>query len=707
MEAAELDGDLPMEDQLQQGFSTSSGGRYGGGEDYADGTSDPLRPRRTLDFPDRREERQRRGLIKFRQETGVPDVGGMGWRSRTGHLLKNQTFYASRPDACLWDNPTHAGPKTWKSFHGPNLRTDAPLMERMDRIEAAQEEWECKKAFVNTVRVQTLDRLYHKKVENEQKEMASQWAPHRRARGEIHKFHENLTADLDTMPMKELKKVLTPAVLHGDREAIRNITKRIQTEETWKLAWKQMEQQRRVETQSDLEHRMSYNAMLADLSGQPPRPRDPNRHLPNSCTPRVEELAQPAAYEVPGDITKRSDYAGLVHVEHRAAMEARFPGSGHALTVDFTDAATDASKPGWPPPEPPATPVQLKNGMGSTFGSRELSGTITSGAIPVNASRLATVGVRQDPHLLALHAQEQFQATCAPPAPEQSESLLVERMANDSMHMSRELPPRSDHTKSSRSLKSSHDLLEVAPPTRSMVYPVAVKSVENGMEMPNWRPKRSHGALAAATPRSQEKSSERFPPLGSQTVDVTIFAAKDLPQADRAGHSDPYALVVVPGRPKSKAQTQVCQDTENPAWNKTLVIRGWKQGEPIKFSAYDFDTAGADDLLSTIQLSSDQFFPNGFEGSLEMANVWTAEGRIDRELQLANQALRPMIEIRISVRDDILKEKSQARSVILPHHDVSMPGARPSVGAVCNHLDDFEASLRPVPRLGNFWMTPR
>ena len=30
---------------------------------------------------------------------------------------------------------------------------------------------------------------------------------------------------------QELKKVLTPTVLHGDREAIRAITKRIQTED--------------------------------------------------------------------------------------------------------------------------------------------------------------------------------------------------------------------------------------------------------------------------------------------------------------------------------------------------------------------------------------------------------------------------------------------------------------------------------------------
>ena len=133
----------------------------------------------------------------------MPDVGGLGWRSRAGHLLKNQTFFASRPGENQWNNPTHAGPRTWRSYHGPKLRTDADLMERMDRVEAYHAVWEAKKAFVNTVRMQTLDRFYNRKIENEQKEMASTWAPHRRARGEYHKYHETMASNLDTMPMKE------------------------------------------------------------------------------------------------------------------------------------------------------------------------------------------------------------------------------------------------------------------------------------------------------------------------------------------------------------------------------------------------------------------------------------------------------------------------------------------------------------------------
>lgn len=56
--------------------------------------------------------------------------------------------------------------------------------------------------------------------------------------------------------------------------------------------------------------------------------------------------------KAPDDITKRSDYSGLVHVDHRHALEARFPGTGHGLASSFTTECTDKAKPAFPPPEP-------------------------------------------------------------------------------------------------------------------------------------------------------------------------------------------------------------------------------------------------------------------------------------------------------------------------------------------------------------------
>ncbi|CAJ1392448.1 unnamed protein product [Effrenium voratum] len=676
------------------------------GPDGLEGEGEPSvdRPQNTLDFPDRREERNRRGLIKFKLENGVPDVGGLGWRSRAGHLLKNQTFYASRPGENLWNNPTHAGARTWRNYHGPKLRTDADLMERMDRLECHHANWEARKAFVNTVRVQTLDRFYNQKVENEQKEMASLWAPHRRARGEYHKHHANLGSNLDSMPMKELKKVLTPTVLHGDRDAVRAITKRIQMEETWKMAWKQMELARRAETQADLDHRMTYNAMLMELAGQAPRPHL-GQKTPHRCSPRVEDLSKPAEVKAPDDITKRSDYSGLVHVDHRHALEARFPGTGHGLASSFTTECTDKAKPAFPPPEPARTPVR---------GGSVLKGAktgVVKGSMPVTKHRLETVARRQDSSVLADHSQQQFLATAAPPAPDQGRSLLKETNAVDSQQMSLELTARSDHTSRSGSLheKDSVSKLDIAPPARTMAYPVSVPTVEDDMEVPDWRPKRSHGSLAAATPREEALSarSEKWPPVGSQTVDVMIVSAAGLPKADRTGHSDPYVIAQVPGKSRSKAKTAVMSSTESPVWNQSLVVRGWRRGEPLAIYVYDADVMGADDQLASVQVPSADIFPHGFEGRLEMKNTWILDKGMDEEFKAYNLACRPTLDVKITLRDDVHTGSGPAISYQEAEEAVSMPDAQPTIGAVCSHLDNFEAQLRPVPRLGNFWMTPR
>lgn len=44
----------------------------------------------------------------------VPDVGGVGWRTKAGHLIKNQSFYP-QVSTNKWDNPTFAGVNTWKA----------------------------------------------------------------------------------------------------------------------------------------------------------------------------------------------------------------------------------------------------------------------------------------------------------------------------------------------------------------------------------------------------------------------------------------------------------------------------------------------------------------------------------------------------------------------------------------------------------------
>jgi len=323
---------------------------------------------------------------------------------------------------------------------------------------------------------------------------------------------------------------------------------------------------------------------------------------------------------------------------------------------------------------------------------------------------------RQDPHSLAVNSTEQYLPTAAPPPPDQPEMLLKEHLANDSVQMSIELPQRSDHTSRSgqSDLKDTFGRpvtnADLAPPKRPVTYPVAVKTVEGQMENPNWRPKRAHGALATATPRELDRSrrsQERWPPIGSQTLDIVIGSAEGLPKADRAGHSDPYIVCQVEGKNRSKVKTTVVTDTENPVWNQALVVRGWKRGDVLNISVYDKDILGADDMLATVQVDTEDFWPNGFRGRIEMSNTWSPEGRIDESIRRHNMECRPILEVQILARDDVNRGGQTGNQSLDPQQMVSMPGMQPTLGAICDCLDDFEMQLKPVPRLGNFWMTPR
>jgi len=376
---------------------------------------------------DKRADRERHGHVKWSKEAVVPDVGGLGWRTKTGHLLKNQSYYPQLSKN-TWDHPTFAGVNTWKEWHGPRMRADAEMMERLDRFDEEMDQWEAKKTFVNTTRVQTLDRFYGQKNQRSQLQSSASWAPHRHARREVHSSYETFDGTLDEKPSKVLKKVLTEKVLKSDREAIRQIATRMQSEETWKQVFKQMEQERRSDLRADLQQRQAHTDRLMQLSGQAVR-----THLPpgqvhkslNNCSSRTEELSKPRRASIPRDVTAQTDFRGLVHADNEHALEALFPGAGHELSVEFRARATASSQPGWPPPAPAETP-RVVAGKHSREARLQQDASLTKLSIPSSAQRLEKVGTRNDPDQLKQHSKAQFLPTVAPPPPDQSITLLDE-----------------------------------------------------------------------------------------------------------------------------------------------------------------------------------------------------------------------------------------------------------------------------------------
>jgi len=452
---------------------------------------------------EKRQELREKGLIRYVPEAAeIPDVGGPLRRTKTGHILKNQAYFAGRRDQNKWDLPAHSGLATWRTWHGPRLRTDAAMMQKLDTLEAEQATYEAQKVFVNTVRLQTLDRFYNQKLEHEQFAAAKSWAPHRKTKREVHDTHATFMADMDEKPAKELKKVFTGPVLKKDRAAVRRITQRMQMEETWKTAWHQWEQERRHDLMADLEDRRRHNTMLQYLSGQPvrePSASSSTRSLPNNCTNRVEELAKPRPPFKAANVTANTDFRGLVHVDHEHALEAMYPGYGHDLAVEFCHRATLSTQAGFPPPAPLLTPRKqdLKEGRQAQAVLASLDGSLEKASVPVSPQRLDMTATRRGDEELALHAKAQFLPTRAPPAPDQRKTLMKEDWSpkatmNDPMRITGGFS-RTDISSASKSLgrkELSRSLTtstthltrlkpsgeQTVPPTRDVVYPVITPS---------------------------------------------------------------------------------------------------------------------------------------------------------------------------------------------------------------------------------------
>jgi hypothetical protein len=421
---------------------------------------------------DKRRERDKHGHIPFRLEHRVPDVGGIGWRTKSGQMIKNQNFYSQQTKVNKWDEPTFAGVNTWKEWHGPKMRADANTMERLDKFDAEAAGWEAKRTFVNTARAETLDRFYNQKLNRTQKEVASSWAPQRHPLREVHSIFETFDSTLDERPVKEVKKVLTPFVLHRDREAMRQIASRLQNEETWKKVFLDIEQERRADIRADFQLRQAHNDRLMLLSGQPVMERDPEEQLQPvfSTSVRGDELSRPVKKPLPEDVSRVTDFRGLYHADNEHALEALFPGSGHELSVEFRKEISRSSKPGWPRPQRAQTPT-----YGERNGRREAKARqeeVAKASIPSSPNRLRNVCSRRDDAMMAGHAKAQFLDSMAPPPLDQSSTLLGEDWSPKTTLLkgggSRVTGgfSRTSHVNGSKSMG------ELPPPKRRMAYPV-------------------------------------------------------------------------------------------------------------------------------------------------------------------------------------------------------------------------------------------
>lgn len=442
-------------------------------------------------------EKNEKGYVHFRREEYVPEMGGVSLKTRTGHMLKNQSYYCRPPGTNTWDLPIHAGTNTWKEWHGPKMRTDAPMMERLDRFNEEEDQWDAKKKFVNTTRAQTLDRFYNRKLTRDQLEAAHSWAPHRRAKREVHGSHEHFYADLDSKPEKELKKVLTPFVLQKDQEAGHMIAAKIQNEETFKMAWKHWEEERRHHIRLDFQHRQHYNDVLMHAAGQPVKQRTEELSSLNNCSTRTDQLSVPREAAQIGDVTRHTDFRGLFHADNEHALEALFPGQGHEQSVEWREQATASSRGGWPPPDKQKAQYNVPKGK-SREKAMLKTATLTQEHVPIADARANNVVARQNDEMLKTYSKAQFLSHEAPPPPDQRKMLMVEHWSTSITNapcdtkkntgkFARTTPGSPSHSPKVSKNKSTASVSELPtgsmehlpPPHRPFTYPVLAPASPN------------------------------------------------------------------------------------------------------------------------------------------------------------------------------------------------------------------------------------
>ena len=52
-----------------------------------------------------RVERKHRGSVKWKLCRTVPGIGGTGWRTKQGHVLKNHAYYSLPKNINKWNDP--------------------------------------------------------------------------------------------------------------------------------------------------------------------------------------------------------------------------------------------------------------------------------------------------------------------------------------------------------------------------------------------------------------------------------------------------------------------------------------------------------------------------------------------------------------------------------------------------------------------------
>lgn len=186
------------------------------------------------------------------------------------------------------------------------------------------------------------------------------------------------------------------------------------------------------------------------------------------------------------------------------------------------------------------------------------------------------------------------------------------------------------------------------------------------------------------------KTKAELSPVEAVKLRVTMINAKGLRNADMGGKSDPYCTCEIAGRTRyQRLQTKVIHDTLDPNWNERKDMHDYYPGEALRFAVYDSDPGKSqanDDLLGQITLSSVQFWPNGFEGELQ--------------LQDGGRNFTPTLRVKVATPQSVAPaDKAKAAAQEQVPAAVSMALAESRREAIKEHESQIEELKARLPHL--------
>jgi len=140
----------------------------------------------------------------------------------------------------------------------------------------------------------------------------------------------------------------------------------------------------------------------------------------------------------------------------------------------------------------------------------------------------------------------------------------------------------------------------------------------------------------------KDTQSDPLPPLEEIFVlTVTIQSAKNLPNKDVMGKSDPFCIVTA--NPKGKKQswsTKVIENDLNPTWNEQTSFVFFERCQEIKFEVFDWDEGTKHDKCGHCTLDGDKYDYDGkdFEGDLPLKKTKGATLRI----KVSGRSVKPL-----------------------------------------------------------------